>query len=75
MLNPTTPTKQTSSTTTAYSYNSLSLSASKSSPSKKFANYIGDRFIPFRNAEKWDIQFNSNDVKIINRIEKKMSKN
>ncbi len=30
------------------------------SPSK--SSYIGDRFIPFRNAEKWDIQFNINDV-------------
>lgn len=33
-----------------------------SSPSKSaLCNYIGDRFIPFRNSQKWDIQFNMNN--------------
>ena len=34
------------------------------SPFKQSAStpYIGDRYIPFRNTEKWDIQFNINDV-------------
>ena len=33
------------------------------SPRKNSNNsFIGDRFIPCRNAEKWDIQFNMNDV-------------
>lgn len=38
------------------------------SPSKQrvaLANYVGDRFIPYRNTDSWDIQFNINDVTII----------
>ena len=38
----------------------------QNSPSKQqqVAAYIGDRFIPCRNVDKWDIQFNINDVNI-----------
>lgn len=32
-----------------------------SSPTPK--TYIGDRFIPCRNSDKWDIQFNINEVR------------
>lgn len=32
-----------------------------SSPSKVYPSYIGDRYIPYRNTDKWDIQFNIND--------------
>ena len=36
----------------------MSLLSSPSTPK----TYIGDRFIPCRNSDKWDIQFNINEV-------------
>jgi hypothetical protein len=30
---------------------------------QQIQSYIGDRYIPYRNVDKWDIQFNINDVK------------
>ena len=37
-----------------------------SSPLTPKTTYVGDRFIPCRNTDKWDIQFNINEVCVKN---------
>lgn len=42
--------------------NEAFVTSSPSSTRVALANYVGDRFIPYRNTDSWDIQFNINDV-------------